>query len=74
MLDWRIDKLAATGWRATKSLDDEIDDTYRCVEARSGGGLEVARASAEPLKKCRHLIGDQLRLARSSSHPLSALA
>jgi UDP-glucose 4-epimerase len=33
-LDWRIDKLTSTGWRATKALDDEIDGTLRmCRDA-----------------------------------------
>ena len=34
MLDWRIDKLTSTGWRATKALDDEIDGTLQmCRDA-----------------------------------------
>jgi UDP-glucose 4-epimerase len=29
MLDWRIDKLTSTGWRATDAMDEEIDGTLR---------------------------------------------
>jgi UDP-glucose 4-epimerase len=29
ILDWRIDKLTSIGWRPTKALDEEIDDTLQ---------------------------------------------
>jgi UDP-glucose 4-epimerase len=36
MLDWRIDKLTSTGWRPTKALDDEIDDTLQMCRVAFG--------------------------------------
>jgi UDP-glucose 4-epimerase len=37
VLDWRIDKLAATGWSPAQNLDGEIDATLRLCAAGAGG-------------------------------------